>query len=46
MGPEGINRMVHFKKASEDKEDNERMFAEIVRELTGDWFHSITCDEI
>lgn len=40
------HRMVHFRKVSEDKEDNERRFAEIVRELTGDWIRKIICDEI
>ena len=40
------HRMVHFRKLSMDKEDEIRSFAEIVRELTGDWLKSAKCDEI
>ena len=45
IGP-GVHRLIHFAKIHEEKDDNERVFAEVIRELTGDWLSQIKCDEI
>ena len=42
----GMNRLIHFNKISEDKEENELMLAMVIRELTGDWVNKIECDAI
>lgn len=45
IGP-GLHRLIHFQKISENDLVNETTFAEIVRELTGDWVIEIDCDSI
>ena len=41
------NRLVHYQRLHEDdKEKDEASFALIVRELTGEWFSYINCDQI
>ena len=42
----GLQRFVHFAYQHESKEDAERDLAEIVKELSGDWFEEIQCDAI
>ena len=42
----GNRRMIGFDKAFDDKEKNEELLANIVRELSGDWITEIECSKI
>ena len=42
----GLQRFIHFMAEGEDQAESERDMAEVVKELTGDWFEEIKCDEI
>jgi len=42
-----ISRFVHFhRSADSSQKEEEAKFAEIVRELTGEWFTHMPCDKI
>ena len=43
----GINRYVHYTRDGKSSQlEEEKKFADIVRELTGEWFTLIHCDKI
>ena len=42
----GLQRFMHFLLEAEDTAEGERDMAEMVKELTGDWFEEIKCDDI
>lgn len=43
---DGTYRYLHFDPSYENLEDNEEHLALMVRELSGEWFEEIDCDEI
>ena len=46
VGP-GLSRPLNFKKIdSLSQQENEEFFANVVRELSGDWITQIECDDI
>jgi len=42
----GNRRMLNLEKVFEEKEKNEELLANIVRELSGDWITEIECSKI
>ena len=42
----GRRRFINFGKMDEEKSENERVLANIVKLLTGDWIEEIACDDI
>ena len=42
----GRRRFINFGKIDEEKSENEKVLAMIVKLLTGDWIDQIACDDI
>ena len=46
MSSLGPRRMINFHKIDEDKAENEKVIALLMKELSGDWVEEIACEDI
>jgi len=42
----GLRRLIHFGQVSEEPAENYEAFADVIRELTGDWVNPVDCVKI